>query len=71
MWRGMVITCTPSEDSMPDSGSAKTYNTPPRARTSCRLDFSFSSRSLLGATAMTGMSWSTSASGPCFSSPAA
>ena len=37
---------------MPDSGSANTYSSPPRARTSCRFDLSFSSRSLFGATAI-------------------
>jgi hypothetical protein len=51
--------------------SAKTYSTPPRARTSSMLDFSFSSSSLFGATTITGISASISASGPCFSSPAA
>ena len=34
----------------------ETYSSPPRARTSCRFDFSFSSRSLFGATVMTGIS---------------
>ena len=48
-----------------------TFHLPPRARTSWRLDFSFSSRSLLGATATTGMSSSISARGPCLSSAAA
>ncbi len=53
------------------SESAKTYSSPPRARTSCMFDFSFSSNASLGAMVTTGI-WSvTSANGPCFSSPAA
>jgi hypothetical protein len=46
----------------------ETYSSPPRARTSSMLDFSFSSSSLFGAT-ITGISASISASGPCLSSP--
>jgi hypothetical protein len=57
--------------SMRVSASASTYSTPPRARTSCRLLLSFSSKASLGATVTTGISLVTSASGPCLSSPAA
>ncbi|CFW30440.1 Uncharacterised protein [Bordetella pertussis] len=52
------------------SASANTYSSPPRARTSCMLDFSFSSNASLGAIVTTGMCSVTSASGPCLSSPA-
>ena len=52
-------------------GSSTAMISPPRARTSSMLLISFSSSALFGATANTGIVASTSASGPCFSSPAA
>ena len=52
------------------SASANTYNCPPRALTSCMFDFSFSSSMSFGAIVATGIVCVTSASGPCFSSPA-
>jgi hypothetical protein len=55
---------------MRESTSANTYSWPPRARTSCMFDFSFSSSASFGAMVTTGISSVTSASGPCFSSPA-
>ncbi|MNV57052.1 hypothetical protein D3C71_1493650 [compost metagenome] len=69
-WRGVRITCTPSDSLKLLSWSANTNSSPPRARTSCMLDLTFSSRLSLGAITTTGMSSSTSASGPCLSSPA-
>jgi len=64
------MTCTPSLSLKWLSRSANTYTWPPRARTSCMLDFTFSSSASFGAITTTGMSSSTSASGPCLSSPA-
>jgi hypothetical protein len=43
----------------------------PRTRTSCMLEITFSSTGESVATTTTGVSWSSSAIGPCFISPAA
>ena len=51
-------------------GSENTYNVPPLAFTSSKFETSFSAISLSGANAITGMSSSINAKGPCFSSPA-
>ena len=65
----MLVRSAPA--SMFTSESENTYNLAPRALTSRRLEFNLPNKPLFGATAITGMSSSIRAKGPCFSSPAA
>ena len=65
-----ILMSLPDFKSIEIEGSENTYRVPPLALTSSRLETNFSDISLYGAKAITGISSSIKARGPCFNSPA-